>query len=165
MSTVINPNNNLLYIAGDTFIEDGLIVRLNTRMIGDLEVKDITANDIDAKNITSSTITNTGQITTGSLTVNSTTILNGSTEINGTLTVNGVETQTIGEPSALIEFYYGDYMELNELVVDKANIANLVVDNFEANSILTKDLEVTALSTLKDIEASGYAEIDSYLTV
>ena len=136
MSSIINPNNNNLFVAGNLTVEDFLVVRKDVEILGDLTVTDITCNDITSQNIENTTLIETSQLIVTSLTQ-----LNNDTIINGTLTVNGVSIQTIGTPTDKIEFYYGEEMEVDTLTVNTlATIEQLEV----TTSTLTDTLEVTS---------------------
>lgn len=131
MSSIINPNNNNLFIAGNLTVEDFLTVRKDVEILGDMIVNEIECTDITSENIENSTLIETQQLRVDALTQ-----LYGDTQIFGTLTVDGVDINEIGTPSDKIEFYYGEYMELDELIVnDTANIANLVVEDAEIDSL------------------------------
>lgn len=151
MSSVINPNNNNLIVAGNLLVEDFLTVRRDVLIQGDLEVTDIDANDITSKNIN-----NNNLIETGSLLVSLFTQLNGTTEINGELIVNGVNSQTIGTPGEKVEFYYGEEMEVDNLTVNtRAEIQELEV----LTSTQTDTLEVAS-----EFRSLGTSEVEG-LTV
>lgn len=151
MSSIINPNNNNLFVAGNLIVEDFLVVRKDAEILGDLTVTDITAVDI-----TSDNIVNNDLIETEQLTVNALTILNGETQINGILTVDGVNIQDIGTDSDRIEFYYGEELDVNTLTVNTlATIEELEVKT----STLTDTLEVTT-----EFEVLGTSEVQD-LTV
>lgn len=156
MSSVINPNNNNLIVAGNLTVEDFLLVKKDVEIRGDLDVTDITAADI-----TSDNITNTNVIETSQLIVNSLTRLENETIINGTLTVNGVNTNTIGTPTEKIEFYYGEYMELENLVVnDTANVNTLEAIDIETDTLLVNtEFEVLGTSQVQDLTVNETLDV------
>lgn len=143
MPSIINPSQNLLYVAGNLVVEDFITIYKDTNVLGGLTV----SGDTTLINLYSNNITNSEEITTEQLTVTQLTTLENSTIINGNLTVNGVNTNEIGTPANVIENYYGDQMQVNDLVVlNSANIPDLTVDIFTANSI-TAQTELISLGT------------------
>lgn len=143
MSSVINPNNNSLVVAGNLLVEDYLTVWKDVEIKGDLTVEDIDANDIISRKITNSNL-----IQTASLQVQLSTLLQGTTTIEGELIVNGVNSQTIGTPAEKIEFYYGQIMEVDELTVNTdAEIEKLTVNTSTETGELQVNNEFKSLGT------------------
>lgn len=136
MPSIINPSQNLLYIAGNLNVEDFITVYKGLTVNDTLTVSgDSILTDVYSDNITNSEIIQTEQLIVTALTR-----LENATFINGNLTVNGVNTNSIGTSANVIEFYYGDQMQVNDLVVlNSANIPDLTVDIFTANSITAKN--------------------------
>jgi len=169
MASLINPSQNLLYVAGNLIVEDNLTIYKNTIINEDLTVSGLST----LPTINSGNITNEGGIITNRLLVNQLSRFEGDTTINGVLTVNGVDTQSIGTLGNIIEFYYGDQMIVNTLTVNnEADIANLTVDVFEANTatintefISLGTSEVQDLTVNDTLDVTGPATFASAVTL